>query len=257
MGARYLKVFSDIDWTVRVNETEAIQISQIESGGLITSVWREVAGPDSSGVLRSRDGKKVVVYIPESNKKFHFTDCSTLKKMTQNGRFDRYVVARGRSKIFRIDIGLYSERNENLEPCMYCLNNTFYGQKLIREFRTTDLAKSKFDMETWLELDSDNTLDRVPRFDEYSAPKNAYTSDFQEISRKARSLARFKCSLCKADLSEQMLQKYLHVHHINGIKSDNSSFNLKVVCIKCHAELPSHSHIRALPEYKEYLRIKG
>jgi hypothetical protein len=46
------------------------------------------------------------------------------------------------------------------------------------------------------------------------------------------------------------------VHHINGLKSDDSPENLRVLCIGCHAEQPSHGHMRSMPDYRSYRRIK-
>ena len=38
-------------------------------------------------------------------------------------------------------------------------------------------------------------------------------------------------------------KKLLHVHHINGNKSDNSRDNLRVLCADCHKKQPHHGHL--------------
>ncbi len=48
------------------------------------------------------------------------------------------------------------------------------------------------------------------------------------------------------------MQRYLHVHHMNGLKNENSDKNLKAVCVHCHALEPSHSHITAMRQYREF-----
>jgi hypothetical protein len=40
------------------------------------------------------------------------------------------------------------------------------------------------------------------------------------------------------------MKDLLHVHHINGVKSDNSEMNLRVLCQYCHGEQPNHEHMK-------------
>ena len=49
-----------------------------------------------------------------------------------------------------------------------------------------------------------------------------------------------------------MMQRYLHVHHINGLKYENNDENLKAVCVHCHALEPSHGHVTAMRQYREF-----
>lgn len=48
------------------------------------------------------------------------------------------------------------------------------------------------------------------------------------------------------------MQRYLHVHHMNGLKNENGDKNLKAVCVRCHALEPSHSRITAMRQYREF-----
>ncbi|WP_209022170.1 HNH endonuclease signature motif containing protein [Pseudomonas fluorescens] len=43
------------------------------------------------------------------------------------------------------------------------------------------------------------------------------------------------------NLTEQ--RHLLHVHHVNGVKQDNSSANLLPLCIDCHRKQPLHDHM--------------
>jgi hypothetical protein len=45
----------------------------------------------------------------------------------------------------------------------------------------------------------------------------------------------------------------LHAHHKNGEKSDNKKENIEILCIGCHAEEYAHSHMKSLPEYKNFI----
>jgi len=72
------------------------------------------------------------------------------------------------------------------------------------------------------------------------------------ISAEVKRKRRYICGSCTRTLDGSN-SKYLHVHHKNGIKSDNSGSNLEVLCIGCHAEEPMHGHMKLLPECIEYI----
>ena len=82
------------------------------------------------------------------------------------------------------------------------------------------------------------------------APLNVYSIDWDEISQKYREQQNYTCENCQINLSHS--KKYLHVHHINEVKSDNDFNNLKVLCIKCHAEQPNHEHLKKELDYKQF-----
>ena len=72
-------------------------------------------------------------------------------------------------------------------------------------------------------------------------PTKGYTDDWDEVSLKFREQANWKCQDCSVDLSKD--RELLHCHHINGVKSDNRSENLQVVCVECHSKKPDHGHM--------------
>jgi hypothetical protein len=61
-----------------------------------------------------------------------------------------------------------------------------------------------------------------------------YTEDWRLLSRKLREENGWRCSRCRADLS--LKRTLLHVHHANGIATDNRRGNLVVICALCHSE---------------------
>ena len=47
----------------------------------------------------------------------------------------------------------------------------------------------------------------------------------------------------------------LHTHHKNGVKSDNSSSNLQVLCAMCHKNIDSdHKGMYVNPTTERYIR---
>jgi hypothetical protein len=94
-----------------------------------------------------------------------------------------------------------------------------------------------------------------PRYNSDTAPLNEYPADFLEISQRLRQGNGWQCQNCGQILSAQHLRKYLHVHHVNGNRSDNTRQNLKILCVACHADEPHHSHMRKSAAYAEFIKL--
>ena len=88
------------------------------------------------------------------------------------------------------------------------------------------------------------------------ASLNDYTVGFRDISIRVRQAANWRCQGCGLDLSAGPHRQFLHTHHANGIKSHNSAWILKVVCLGCHAEEPSHSHMKAHRHFRLFAGIR-
>ncbi|WP_107818437.1 HNH endonuclease [Nitrosomonas eutropha] len=61
------------------------------------------------------------------------------------------------------------------------------------------------------------------------------------------------CQSCRSDFSAPSKRKWLHVHHINGLKHDNNKSNLAVLCISCHAQQPNHEHMINNAGYRKFV----
>ena len=98
-----------------------------------------------------------------------------------------------------------------------------------------------------------------PEHDSDSAPLNDYAQDFSAKSNAVRAAANWTCQNrhCAVRLGRQEHRKFLHVHHLNGLKSDDASHNLRVLCIGCHANEPSHGHMKGTPDYKTFMAMRA
>ena len=73
---------------------------------------------------------------------------------------------------------------------------------------------------------------------------NVYAEDWNEISRRFKAMRDWTCERCFVDLSQD--RQFLHAHHLDHHKGNNSVFNLQALCIECHAR--EHPHNRGLTQ---------
>ena len=94
-----------------------------------------------------------------------------------------------------------------------------------------------------------------PNYTNYTSPLNDYSNNFNDISKKLKEKLGWKCQSCGFILNNNGMKQYLHAHHINGQKNDNREENLKIICLKCHAEEDGHGHMKN-EKYWEFIQIK-
>jgi hypothetical protein len=193
--------------------------------------------------------------------KFHIAHCPTLKNMNEVGRSHRYLISARVDGTFRLNVirgGTTKTENQPLNVCQNCLGTLeFNGFKnnLTRPERA--LHVNAFTPADFFEQ-YPRLLDGVGHGNENVAPINAYPADFPQISNQVRIAAGWRCQevICKFDCSPPSRRQYLHVHHLNGNRADSSRRNLKAVCIECHAKQPMHSHLKNIPQYQAFMRLR-
>ena len=195
-------------------------------------------------------GQKVILYIKQqkviinefisSKYKYHLAFCSTLSWMEDQNRFkSRYVVTQRVDGQFLVDIidrstmrYYYKDKLYDLDVCKNCLSHlsSNYPNDNLFNFNNYDLG---------VFLKKYNTQHvKKPSYTPSTIPKDDYTLDWNEISKRIREEHRYICSKCQINYSNE---KYLlHVHHKDGVKWNNNSNNLEVLCYKCHRKEPGH-----------------
>jgi hypothetical protein len=189
----------------------------------------------------------------KSTPRFHLTWCRTLEQMTQRKRFDRYVLSRSESNLFRVEalerdpeaVKQLGERRIldgiRLFPCQNCLGALGYKGfdfKQPKPFRLDQV--NEFLIKVFLEENDGNltVMKHLPKTLAHNAKGGGYTQDFPEVSRRVREEHDWTCTECSIDMREK--KAGLHTHHINGVKHDNRATNLKVLCALCHREVDQH-----------------
>ena len=198
-------------------------------------------------------GRQVLLYIQDhggrvqaalddgyEGNKFHVAYCQTLEKMHSRGRYERYVATNDLNGEFYItgydcDTKERIDGRTRLKVCKNCLGKLNYR----RAGRTLDQIVEAFDLEAFFDTYK-SFFPHMPRrrageFD------GQYTADWGEVARRYKETKNFTCESCHLDLRNAL--SLLHVHHINGVKTNNSPSNLKALCIQCHSQQPDHQHI--------------
>lgn len=204
--------------------------------------------------LLDSDGNPFVLYIPDfssyetygSLPKYHLSWCVTLERMQRAGRNDRYRPKRDiENNLFRGKNYKDEESEQELLLCKNCI------RKVLKEHKIRD-----FEFKNPIDI-----IDFFAKFGKTDLPTNSinasmysvkYPMNWSKISKRYREYIEWKCEgvNCKSpDCSRS--KSFLDVHHINGVKSDVRSRNLKALCKKCHSKEPGHGH------YKNMLEQQG
>ena len=215
--------------------------------------------------LASYEGRQVLLYIKDHSygdkihrvlqdgsqgNKYHVSFCSTLESMRNKGRFERYVVTNKLNGIFPVSgtdtvSNEYIEGETQLAVCQVCLKGINYTKfTTLGSQSERKLFAKNFNLADFFETYS--SFFKYMPTGVAGNSKNQYSENWDEISRRTREKYDFQCQQCGLDLHTH--KRLLHVHHINGVKSDNSSSNLTPLCCDCHRKQPNHQHINVRHE---------
>jgi hypothetical protein len=214
-------------------------------------------------------GQKVLVYIRDQRYnprygrgeyKFHISNCETINRYIQNNRFDRYVVSTRTDGKFLVNIknsvtNSFEKKNVimELKVCKNCLLNLSYkGYRGHYDPESIKIYNNFKLKEFFSQYSTRHTT--TPTHTDTNAPDDLYPDDFEQISRKIREECDWTCQNCGIKVKPEH-RNFLHIHHINGVKSDNKRTNLKCLCIKCHAEQPDHEHLQFSPDYFKFREL--
>lgn len=199
-------------------------------------------------------GQSVLAYIRDQRGtysggyKFHIANCQTIT----GSRASRYVITNDTSGAFKINtINDYGETHtsvQRLSVCKNCLRHLSY--KGYQSASQSIEIYNEFSLKEFFKKYQKTTIKQSNYKDAATAPVNQYSVDFKQVSRDYRESKNYQCESCGIHLKNE--KKYCHTHHVNGDKTDNSSYNLKCLCIECHANEDMHEHMKESADYREF-----
>ena len=213
-------------------------------------------GPDGTIFYK---GKRVLLYIRDVTSvhrrtapRYHVAFCRTLEDMQRNSRFGRYVVSNGDNGVFKVNfIHGGGEDDIKLDICQNCLAHLRWDGFSFSLDRTSRKSiVSKFIPLEFFKKYPKDLISIKPKYDTNTAPKNDYPPNWQEISDSIKLKRGYVCEQCSLNLQDN--QRFLHAHHINGLRYDCRPENIKLLCISCHASEPMHGHMKAMPDYAKF-----
>ena len=197
--------------------------------------------------------------------RYHLCNCRTWRDMKTKGRQDRYVASTRIDGVFELECfiasrGTSEKKMERLPVCQNCLDQLAWkgfrnDGSLTRNDRRSHVEG--FALDEFFGHYGKSMVREKPRWTASTMPTASYTDDFDEVSSRARAAAQWRCQHpeCGRVLAASWQRRYLHVHHRNGVKGDNSADNLLVICIEHHATQANHAHLKNGRDYLEFMEL--
>jgi hypothetical protein len=265
----FLKVVSHLPPSNFQFDAELISDDPFEDGEDVIELDDLGAVDKTKGPL-SIAGQMVVLYIKdhgsnalavingdvEAGRRVHLAYCSTLEKMERENKFDRYHLSRNPKRKYLISGSKYYWGDEVVEDeaelaiCKNCLNFLDYDGYRQLNYRDRTSRTRAFDYDRFFSVYS-SLFKKMPKKTEDDSA--GYVEGWRQISIDKRSKANFTCQDCGFKAAPQD-SAFIHVHHVNSDKTDNSDANLRVLCIDCHKLQPGHGHMWIEPKLLERFR---
>ncbi len=212
----------------------------------------------SRDVSLASDVDDVIWQMP----RFHFANCTEFQEAVQRNRWARYVVAIKEDGNFAINkvhkFGGTKRDALRLITCEQCLNALAFDgfsfdlpdgkrRKIVNSF---SIGKFFTRYPKCLVVD-DSVQESDP------TPNEGYVHDFSEFSARMKRERGYQCDHCKIVLVASSVRKFLHVTYNDEAKRKPDPKNVKVLCLRCHADQPKHEPMKSLLEYREFIRRFG
>lgn len=189
---------------------------------------------DEYGIYLSEGDKKWkgYMYMPDYRvttygyPKFHLVKCEKIQEFIAVGLFNQnYIWSNHKYNDIRDRDTGEMHKNVNLQLCGYC-------RKILSEMQGTT-------EEFYRELVKEFGLSHIQG--QVAVDIFGYTLDWQRISNKYKEKQHYTCERCGIQV-EASDRNYIHTHHRDGDKLNNTETNLECLCVKCHSEIDARHY---------------
>lgn len=201
----------------------------------------------SKAPLIDEDGNAFVLYIPDWQynfsrgrhaprdlHKYHVSWCDVLEYMQDAGRLKKYIKKTDvESNIFKGKDANDSTVQSELYACKMCREN------MSKKFNNLYFDVENMDLLKFFALHGKQKMSDPKTNRPYSV---VYPKHWNKISRIHREKANWTCDECRNSFINT--PALLDVHHIDGVRSNVKSTNLRVLCKGCHSKQPLHGHYK-------------
>ena len=250
--------------TISFKFIELPLIEQLEGDGIDINI--DELSSLADGTIQYR-GHRVLLYIRDVKNyggrsftpRFHLTFCSTLRTKQRDKQMSKYVVATRNDGRFLVNTneGTGASSLTKLVVCQNCLADIAWKGFDMSQPRTArNKQAEEFSLKEYFTKYQRDLFGLKPEHDADTSPRNDYPPDWPAISVAVRTRQAYRCESC----SRQLLgadSRYLHVHHINGRRDESHDANLRVLCVRCHAEQPDHGHLKSSVDYLNFITKFG
>lgn len=212
--SKYLKEKLNIDLNTFQN-VSLNKFQKVTSTNIITVQGRAIMKKGEDEFLMFAYKPKYDIGRWRKKPSYHTRECKTILKYS-NANF---IYAN------KMPVDIYSTstgeilKDQNLKICGNC----------VREGRLSLFRSSRRNTKDWY----DEVLDFVETLSNPIRRRDGYITFWSQVSEAYRRSKNWTCEKCGLRLRDN--RKYLHTHHKDGNKLNNSRNNFESLCILCHA----------------------
>lgn len=239
---------------LEVEETTSDGYRPVKPGDVTLSAIKDGTYTfENDGIyLNGKQGERQKVFLYKrkyhleryGNPRMHIRKCSTIQEFLESGSF---AVEYRHANTDKVPVINMDDNNadvmvDHLPLCKNCLSIILQeGKKRITDSNEyVDLLKQ--------------TLSSGMSSNEEVVDIFGYTKDWEKRSREYREKHEWTCERCGLKIDNPWDRYFMHVHHRNGIKTNNDESNLECLCIRCHANVDDvHRQIFSLGDKKKML----